>query len=256
MRATLPRRLSTAAMVIGLSAGLLAGCSSSPPQPSANLGTAVDHPLSKAVLDAKLVDQAGRSFTMRSLEGKTVFIAPFLTLCADVCPFTTGNFQQVQASVDAAGQSKDVVLIEFSIDPERDSVARLAGYAKANDVSWTLARSDAAGTKALVKYFGYFAKPTPVENAETIDPETGLPIVYDVIHSDGYAVIDTQGVLKFFTAATPHFHGLLPAKLRAFLSTEGKETLEKPDPRGWRPAGALEAISWVAGAEIPLAPLK
>ena len=85
---------------------------------------------------------------------------------------------------------------------------------------------------------------------------TGQPVTYDVIHSDGFAIVDTSGTLRFINNATPHFHGLLPAKLRAFLSKEGLDTLRKPDPEGWRPAGALEALSWVTGTDIPLAPLR
>lgn len=251
------RRLPAAAIAtLLLSTGILAACSSSPPEPSAKLGTAVDQPLSAAVRDATLTDQSGKDFTLGSLKGKTVLVTPFLTLCPDVCPFTTGNLLQVQASVDAAKQSEDVVLVEFTVDPGRDSVERLAAYAKANGVTWRLARSDAAGTKAMIKYFGYTAIPQPVESSETIDPLTGQPIAYDVVHSDGYAVISSDSRLRFINSATPHFHGLLPAKLRAFLSQEGKETLEKPDPQGWRPAGALQAISWVSGTEIPLASLK
>ncbi len=242
--------------VLGTAGTVMAACSSPPPQPPAKVGAAVERPLSSSVRSAVLVDQAGRRFTLGSLEGKTVFISPFLTLCADVCPFTTGNLAQVQASVDAAKQAGSTEVIEFTVDPRRDSVARLAAYAKANGVTWTLARSDVAGTAAMIRYFGYTAIPKPLKHSDVIDPLTGQPVTYDVIHSDGYAIVDAKGSLRFINNAAPHFHGLLPAKLRAFLSKEGLDTLRKPDPQGWRPAGALEALSWVAGVEIPLAPLR
>ena len=184
-----------------------------------------------------------------------MFISPFLTLCADVCPFTTGNLAQVQASIDAAKKAGSTSVIEFSVDPNRDTVARLAAYAQANGVTWTLARSDAAGTAEMIRYFGYTAIRKPLKHSDVTDPITGQPLTYDVVHSDGYAIIDTSSTLRFVNAARPHFHGLLPAKLRAFLSKEGLKTLRKPDPQGWRPAGALEALSWVIGTEIPLAPI-
>ena len=235
---------------------LIAGCSSAPPQPSATVGRAIDQPLSVAVKAVPLVDQSGHTFTLGSLRGTTVFIAPFLTLCPDVCPFTTGNFAQMQASVDAAKKHGHVRLIEFSIDPDRDTVSRLASYASRNHVTWTLARSDAAGTKVMKQFFHYIAIKSPLTTSDTIDWMTGQPTTYDVDHSDGYNVIDAQSVDRFVSNASPHFHGILPAKLRAFLSKEGLNNLRKPDPRGWRPAGALEAISWVLGSEIPLAPLE
>jgi protein SCO1/2 len=243
-------------VALGIAGSTLVACSSSPPQPSAKVGETVDRPLTEAVSRANLVDQDGRHFTLGSLVGTTVFVSPFLTLCADVCPFTTGNLAQVQASLDAAKQAGVSKVIEFTVDPKRDSVARLAAYAKANGVSWTLARSDATGTAAMIKYFGYTAIPKPLSDSDVIDPLSGRPVTYDVVHSDGYAIIDASGRLRFINNATPHFHGLLPAKLRAFLSKEGLDTLRKPDPEGWRPAGALEALSWVMGTEIPVAAIR
>ena len=242
--------------VLCLSAVTLSACSSPPPQPAARVGAVVERPLGDTVRSVELVDQHGRTFTLGSLAGTTVFISPFLTLCADVCPFTTGNLAQVQASVDAAKQAGATRVIEFSVDPRRDSVERLAAYAKANGVTWTLARSGAVGTAAMIKFFGYTAIPKPLTDSDVIDPLTGQPVTYDVIHSDGFAIVDTSGTLRFINNATPHFQGLLPAKLRAFLSKEGLDTLRKPDPEGWRPAGALEALSWVTGTDIPLAPLR
>ena len=249
------RRIAAAA-ALGLVAVIPAACSGAPPQPPAAIGRAVDRPLSEAVRTVDLVDQHGRHFTLGSLEGKTVFISPFLTLCADVCPFTTGNFAQVQASVNAANLGRASSVIEFSVDPRRDTVDRLAAYARANGVTWTLARSDAAGTAQMIKYFGYTAIPKPLTHSDVLDPLTGRPLAYDVVHSDGYAIVDTASTMRFVNVASPHFHGILPAKLRAFLSKEGLDSLRKPDPHGWRPAGALEALSWVTGQTIPLAPLR
>ena len=249
------RRVLIAGMLTLLGV-VLTACSSAPPQPPSTLGEVVARPLTRAVQQVDLEDQHGRHFTLGSLHGTTVFISPFLTLCADVCPFTTGNLAQVQASVTAARQGQRITVIEFSVDPGRDSVSRLAAYARANGVTWTLARSDAAGTAEMIKYFGYTAIPKPLKHSEVLDPLTGQPLAYDVIHSDGYAIVDRAGTLRFLNAASPHFHGILPAKLRAFLSKEGLNTLRKPDPHGWRPAGALDALSWVSGQNIPLAPLR
>ena len=235
---------------------MLTACSNGPVAPPSSDGHVVNRQLSPAVKRAVLVDQKGKRFTLGSLAGKNVFISPFLTLCADVCPFTTGNLAQVQASLDAAKQAGQTRIIEFTVDPGRDSVRRLAAYARSNGITWTLARSDKAGTAAMIKYFGYTAITRPLAHSKVIDPLTRLPTTYDVAHSDGYVIIDTNGTVRFVNAATPHFHGILPAKLRAFLSREGLNTLVKPDPRGWRPPGALAALSWVTGTEIPVAPIK
>ena len=241
---------------LGFGGVLFAACSSAPPQPGVTVGTAVNRPLTPSVKQVVLTDQSGHRFTLGSLKGTTVFISPFLTLCADVCPFTTGNLAQVQASIDAAKKAGTTRVIEFSVDPNRDSVARLSAYASSNGVTWTLARSDAAGTAEMNRYFGYTAIRRPLKHSDVIDPLTHQPLTYDVVHSDGYTIIDPTSTIRFVNAASPHFHGILPAKLRAFLSKEGLNSLRKPDPQGWSPAGALEALGWVIGTQIPIAPIQ
>ena len=53
-------------------------------------------------------------------------VVPFLTLCTDICPLTTGNLLQVEQSLRAARVADKVQIIELSVDPGRDTPARLA----------------------------------------------------------------------------------------------------------------------------------
>ena len=55
-------------------------------------------------------------------------LAPFLSLCQDECPLVTGAFISLQRDLRAAGLSHRVVFVEATVDPGRDSVARLAAY--------------------------------------------------------------------------------------------------------------------------------
>ena len=248
-----PRRVGVLALVgAGL---LLAACSSGPAKPSASLGNTGNRIVPASVASIPLSTQNGTTVTLNSFKGKTVMVVPFLTLCADVCPFTTGNLLAVQASIDAAKQNKNVAILEWSVDPTRDTVARLAAYAKMVGATWTMAVASEANTAALEKYFGVTTDKSMMAS-DTIDWWTGQPLAYDMSHSDGYAVLDTQGVERFVTGAGPQFHGTLPTKLNAFLSDDGKATLADPPKNGWTPANALTAISWVAGTDIPLATNK
>jgi protein SCO1/2 len=239
---------------LGLAALLFAACSSGPAQPPASLGNVTDRTISSQIASIPLTDQNGATLTIGGFKSKTLLIVPFLTLCPDVCPFTTGNLLAVQASIDAAKQQKDVAILELSVDPERDTPARLAAYAKNVGATWTMAVASAADTMTLMKYFGMTTEKMDAESGSgVVDWMTGQPLTYDLSHSDGFSVINTAGVERFVSGATPAFHGTLPSVLDNFLSEDGKATKADPPKNGWTPADALGAISWVSGTTIPLA---
>jgi protein SCO1/2 len=179
-------------------------------------------------------------------------LVPFLTLCPDVCPFTTGNLLAVQASIEAAKKQGEVAILELSVDPERDTPTRLAAYAKNVGASWKMAVASAADTTTLMKYFSMTTEKMDSEGS-VIDWMTGQPLTYDLSHSDGFSVISSEGTERFVSGAAPSFHGMLPSMLSNYLSKDGKATLVDPPKNGWTPAQALSALSWVAGTEIPLA---
>jgi len=246
-------RMFLVGLFVSASGLTVTACASAPGQPPANTGVVVAKPLTKQILNVPLVTQSGATTTLQAMKGHTLLVLPFLTLCPDVCPFTTGNLLSVQRSIDAAKQQGRIKVIEVSVDPERDTQERLAQYAKDNGTSWDVVRSTPEGTQQLIKFFGWTVLKQPASSPPTIDWLTGEPLTYDLAHSDGYSVIDSAGVLRFANGSSPHFHGILPAKLRAFLSDEGRSTLRHPEPNGWKPVGALDALSWVAGTRVPLA---
>ena len=65
--------------------------------------------------------------SLASFRGKYVMLAPFLTLCQEECPLTTGVFQELQASVDKAGLGDMVAFVEVTVDPGRDTPAPVIG---------------------------------------------------------------------------------------------------------------------------------
>jgi len=60
-----------------------------------------------------------------------VVLAPFLSLCQDECPLVTGAFLALQRDVRAAGLGGRVAFVEATVDPGRDTTARLAAYERA-----------------------------------------------------------------------------------------------------------------------------
>jgi protein SCO1/2 len=107
------------------------------------------------------VNQDGHALTLGSFRGKYVVLAQFLTLCQEDCPLTTRVFQVLQASVEHAGLGRHVAFIEATIDPQRDSPARLRAYQTEFGADWTLLTGSAAHVTAFWRRFGIYYQKVP-----------------------------------------------------------------------------------------------
>jgi protein SCO1/2 len=226
---------------------LLAACgSSAPAAPPAGQGLVLDQPTPQHV---PLVDQQGRPVSLASLRGKVVVLAPFLSLCQDECPLVTGAFLTLQRDVRAAGQGGRVVFVEATVDPGRDTVARLAAYQKEFGADWDLWTGTPAAIAAFWKPFGVSYQKVPEEQPPELDWWTGKPLTYDMIHTDGYILIDHAGRERFVDASAPNMPGLSP-KLKALLDDQGLHDLTHPLQPDWTVGQALVAASWVLGSNV------
>lgn len=198
-----------------------------------------------------LVDQQGRAVSLAALRGKVVVLAPFLSLCQDECPLVTGAFISLQRDLRAAGLAQRVVFVEATVDPGRDTVARLAAYEKEFGADWDLWTGTAADIAAFWKPFGVEYQIVPEEQPPKIDWFTGQPLTYDVDHTDGYILIDTSGRERFVDATAPNEKGQLDPKLRGLLDEGGVHELQNPEAPDWTTADALASISWLLGTNVP-----
>ncbi len=198
----------------------------------------------------QLLNQHGQPVTLASLHGKVVVLAPFLSLCQDECPLITAAFTSLQHDVRAAGLSDRVAFVEATVDPGRDSVARLAAYQKEFGADWDLWTGTPAQIAAFWKPFGVSYQTVAEEQPAKTDWWTGQPLTYDVDHTDGYILIDAAGRERFVDASAPNVPGLSP-KLKALLDVGGLHDLAHPLPTNWTISDALESISWVLGTNVP-----
>ena len=76
-----------------------------------------------------LTDQDGKTFGSENLRGKTWVAAFIFTHCPGICPQMTMNMSALQRAVP----DRDVHLVSFSVDPERDTPEVLKEYAKRFD---------------------------------------------------------------------------------------------------------------------------
>jgi cytochrome oxidase Cu insertion factor (SCO1/SenC/PrrC family) len=81
--------------------------------------------------DVELADQDGKPVRLRTLlSGDKAIVADFIfTTCTTVCPILSGIMTRMQDKVgDRLG--KEVVLVSVSVDPARDTPARMKAYAR------------------------------------------------------------------------------------------------------------------------------
>ena len=157
--------------------------------------------------DFSLTESSGRMMTRQDLLGN-IWVADFIfTTCGGACPMMSSNMKQLQNTLN---DSTDVKLVSITVDPERDSPAALAEYAKrygARPDQWYFLTGDSNAIQALAKT-GFF-----------LATETGSDPKEPIIHSQKFALVDKRGRLRGF------FDGESPAVTRTLLTAI--ETLEK-----------------------------
>jgi cytochrome oxidase Cu insertion factor (SCO1/SenC/PrrC family) len=229
---------------------LLSACgTSAPAAPPPSQGLILDRPTPQSV---PLVNQQGQAVSLAGLRGKVVVLAPFLSLCQDECPLVTGAFTALQRDLRAAGLAQRVVFVEATVDPGRDTVARLAAYQKEFGADWDLWTGTPANIAAFWKPFGVAYQIVAEEQPPKTDWWTGQPLTYDVDHTDGYILVNPAGRERFVDASAPNEKGALDAKLRGLLDDGGLHDLDNPQAPNWTTADALDSIGWLLGTTIPV----
>ena len=189
--------------------------------------------------------------SLATLRGKVVVLAPFLSLCQDECPLVTGAFISLQRDLRAAGLSDRVAFVEATVDPGRDTVARLAAYQKEFGADWDLWTGTAANVAAFWKPFGVGYQIVPEAQPPKTDWYTGKPLTYDVDHTDGYILVGTDGRERFVDATAPNLGGKLDPELTSLLDEGGVHDLHNPQQPNWTLSDALASLSWILGTSVP-----
>ena len=127
------------------------------------------------------VDQDGRRFTNRNLEGR-VWIGDFMfTSCTTICPMLTARMAQLQAAIP----SDRIHFVSFSVDPDRDTPAVLRTYAKmwkADESRWHFLATDRTGLTETVRGMKIFVQPP--------DPDGSIQ------HTGIFTLTDGQGRVR------------------------------------------------------------
>ncbi len=81
------------------------------------------------VPDFSLTNQRGETVSRGDLVGRVWVADFFFTECPGICPIMSGNLKALQDAVADEPRARDVRLVSFSVDPERDTVEKLAAHA-------------------------------------------------------------------------------------------------------------------------------
>jgi protein SCO1/2 len=205
----------------------------------------------RVVPNVALINEQGQATSLAAYRGKYIVLANFLSLCQDECPLITGAFLALQQDLKEAGLAHEVVFMEISVDPGRDTPARLAAYSQRFGADWPILTGTPANLARLWSFFGVTYFKVPEEQPPIDDWWTGQPLTYDVDHTDGYILIDRTGRERFIDANPPNLHGKLEPGLKKLLNDGGVQGLEHSTGPHWTLGDLASAISWLIGAPVP-----
>ena len=120
-----------------------------------------------------LVDHTGKTRTEKDLLGKFAVVNFGFTNCPDVCPTTLQTISDALEMLGPAAQRIRPVFV--SVDPDRDSVARLKTYRKAFDDRFLmLTGSESAVARAAKAYKVGYSRMKPADDGSYMVNHTAL----------------------------------------------------------------------------------
>jgi protein SCO1/2 len=180
-------------------------------------------PVYGTVPSFRLTDQRGQTVTAADLHGR-VWVANFMfTSCAGVCPVLTRRMVEVQRWAERTGYPPTALrLVSFSVEPERDTPERLAGFAQehgADAARWSfLTGPYQAVERAAVEGFKQGLsreRPGPGE-----PPGDGLDGI-NIFHGTRLVLVDREGRIRGYYEADAEGLGRLEADAAQLLGDAG-----------------------------------
>ena len=158
-------------------AGALTAAACSPPADTPRdpdaldlLGTVPVTPLEK--VSFTLTDTRGRPFDFRAeTDGHITLLFFGYTFCPDICPVHMATLAAALRELDAEVR-EDVRVVFVTVDPERDTPDRLAGWLAAFDSSFVGVRGSAEDVAAALAFYRY---PPPERSGDEPGYTVGHP---------------------------------------------------------------------------------
>lgn len=138
-----------------------------------------------------LKTQDGKTITNTDLEGHPYVAAFIFTNCTSVCPMISGRMSGLQERIHA----REVRLVSFTVDPERDTPEAMKAYAakfQADTTRWFFLTGTKAQMVAVETGFNV-RLPKRDPNATVGDPKDPMSLMP---HSDRFILVDGQGRVR------------------------------------------------------------
>jgi protein SCO1 len=149
-----------------------------------------------------LVDQDNRPFGADRLRGGWSFVFFGFTSCPDVCPVTMSALAQTRKLLADLPEGSRPQVVMISVDPERDTPERLAGYVEAFDPAFVGATGTKPAIDELAQRMGVLAAIRPLDGDN-----------YTVDHTASVFLVDPNGALRALFSA-PHTPKLIAEDYR------------------------------------------
>lgn len=155
--------------------------------------------------DFTLRNQDGRLTRLRDFQSQVVLLFFGYTYCPDLCPITTAKMAHLQRALAEQGIRMQPILV--SIDPERDTPARLKAYLAGFDGHIVGLTGTIAAVRHAADLFRVRAEKQEVPN---LDP-------YLVSHTQYLFLLDGHGHLRY----------VFPADIDDTMLSEGVRLLAR-----------------------------
>jgi protein SCO1/2 len=169
------------------------------------LGQATLLPTPKALAPFSLTNHHGAPFTLDALRGRWSLLAFGYTHCPDICPTALANLARVRHLLTAEDPDTPYRTVFISVDPQRDTTARLAAYVPYFHESFLGATGTPEALRALAGQVGI-----RYERVEAPDSAMG----YLVDHSAAILLTNPRGELHAVFGA-PHDPRTMAADIQA-----------------------------------------
>ena len=139
----------------------------------------------RAAPEFVLPSSTGADFKLSSTRGKVVVLEFGYTNCADVCPVSLASLAQARKAMGSNAAEVQVVFV--TVDPLRDTPARLRAYLSNFDPTFIGVSGTPAQIEAMLKTYGISATKKMVEGSKTD---------YTMHHSSYLYFIDRKGMQR------------------------------------------------------------
>ena len=142
-------------------------------------------PVISSIEDFSLIERSGQPLSAADLKGHICVVDFIFTNCPGPCPIMTTKMSQLQK---AFADEKEVLLVSFSVDPERDTPEVLTRYADsygADQNKWLFLTGD----KAEIYNFARSSLKLTVKEEDD-------PLNTQIIHSTMFVLIDKEGRIR------------------------------------------------------------